>query len=614
MVNRLKKLPEQTQQTLQRAACIGNQFDLETLAIIGQQDQSDVASQLWTALQDGFVLPVNETYKFFQESTHSLTSDDQQSHTVIYRFLHDRVQQAAYALIPDTQKARLHYQIGQRLNQQLTPITTGERLFEVVTQLNHGAQLIDNDAERETLIQLNLLACKKARAATAYQAVRQYADTGLSLLKEDWQQHYSLMLSFHNLAAESAALEGELATMEQLAQRVIAHGQTLLDQIDIQLVRIQANIAHKNLSEAIAIGLHVLQQLGLNFPEQPTPAHNQQATSELTALIGDRPIHSFVDLPGMSEPDMIAAVKVISSLISAAFMSASPLYPLLVITGVKLSLQYGNTPASALAYVSYSVLACNYFQAVNIGVQFAQLAVNLVEKLNDLEAKASVFMTGSLFSFHRNAHLKETLSYFQQGFTTAIEAGTMEFAGYCAGSLGMTSFLSGLPLAPLEKETRAYCQSFMQLNHPALADYCRNHWQTILNLTEKTDRPHILAGNALQEDHLLPVLQETQALSGLFFTYGYKLILACLFEEIDAARDYATQMRASLMGGIGSALEPVFYFYDSLTALAQYRIEPEDDLLQQVQKNQTVLQQQWAQHAPMNYNHKLALIDAKSAR
>ncbi|MEO1683826.1 MAG: AAA family ATPase [Cyanobacteria bacterium J06631_12] len=631
IINRLKKLPQETQTVLQFAACIGSQFDLETLSVICKQSPETVANALWAGLQEGFVIPSNATYKFFQgdrtdqtntQNTNTQNTDaprQQRTATADYQFLHDRIQQSAYSLIPDDQTATIHYQIGQRLQQQLSATVIQNKLFEVVGQLNYGIELIGDQSERDDLAKLNLTACRKARAATAYGSARQYANIGLKLLGEyAWKRQYALTLAFHELAAESAALQGDFPVMEALAHSIHEHAHSLLDQTNIKITQIQANLTQKNLTGAIAIGRTGLQQLGIVFPENPASEDTQQAVASLMALIGDRTIESLVDLPLMENPEMIAAAKIASSLISATFITASPLYPLLVIAAVKLSIKYGNTSTSASAYVSYSVLACNYFQAVEVGVQFSQLAIKVADKLNAQEARPAVLMTGSLFSFHRSAHIKETLTYFEQGFETAIEIGNMEFAGYCAGSLGLTTFLCGRPLQALEAETRAYTQSFMQLNQPDLADYCRNHWQATLNLIEPTQTPHLLSGKALQESILLPILKETQALSALFFTYGYKLILAYLFEETAAAETYATEMRKTLRGGTGSILEAVFYFYDALIALAQYSqtssTEQQTALMARADQNKTILEKQWAPFAPMNYQHKVELIAAERCR
>ena len=179
MAARLQKLPAETQTVLKLAACIGAQFDLSTLAAISQQSQTETARALWAALQEGLILSISENYKFFQSGhTESLLPEV----AVPYKFLHDRVQQAAYSLIPSDQRQKTHYRIGQRLLQKIPSALREENIFEIVNQLNQGTTLIADPKERYDLAQLNLIACQKAKNAAAYQSASEYASVGRSLL------------------------------------------------------------------------------------------------------------------------------------------------------------------------------------------------------------------------------------------------------------------------------------------------------------------------------------------------------------------------------------------------------------------------------------------------
>ena len=248
----LQKLPQATQDVLKLAACIGNQFDLATLAVVSEQSQAQTANELWNALQAGLILPTSEIYKFFQPASMAIA----QAISVPYKFLHDRVQQAAYSLIPEQQKPAVHRRIGQRL------LNTGdveENVFEIVNQLNMGVELIDTPDERERLARFNLTAGRKALAATAHAAALNYLSVGRSLLAVNcWDRQYKLTLALNETLAEAASLNGDYEQMEQLVQVVSDRALTLLDKIKVYDVKIQAYQAQNQLRVAAHFGLEVL--------------------------------------------------------------------------------------------------------------------------------------------------------------------------------------------------------------------------------------------------------------------------------------------------------------------------------------------------------------------
>ncbi|BAZ49510.1 two-component hybrid sensor and regulator [Nostoc sp. NIES-4103] len=616
MAQQLQKLPKATQQVLKLAACIGNQFDLATLAIVCEQSQVDTAAALWKALQEGLILPQSQLYKFYlsHEQADANTSNIE---NVTYRFLHDRVQQAAYSLIPEKQKQTTHYHIGQLLLQKISPKARVERIFEVVNQLNYGTALITEKSEREELAQLNLTACRKAKSATAYQAAREYVTVGLSLLGEKaWQQQYQITLAFHELAAELAWLCGDFEMMENFIEIVIEHTHSQLEKVNVYRIRIQANSSQNRLGEAVAIGTQILQQLGVTFPETPTNTDIQQAIEEISELIGDREIADLIHLKTMADVEKLAIIQIANSIFPAAFNFGSPIFPLLVSLSVKLSVQYGNTSTSGYSYACYGITLCSLLQDVNTATKFAQLALNIIAKFDAKAIKAEVLPVLGLFILHRKSHIQETLSVSQEGYVTALEVGNPEFVGYSAYSFCFNSFWCGQPLATLEQDVRSYCNGLMQLNQLTTANYCRIFWQSILNLLFVGEYPVILSGEALQESEFLPSLLSANDLIGVYFFYLYKLLLCFLFGEIEQAANYAVQVRQYATADAGLVSEAVFYFYDSLIILAQLS-QPSDGKSQaffQVEQNQTQLQQHWAHYAPMNHQHKVDLVAAEKCR
>jgi predicted ATPase/signal transduction histidine kinase len=611
MALQLQKLPTPTQDVLKLAACIGNQFDLATLAIVSAQSEIETAASLWKALQEGLILPQSEIYKFYiGQEIKAFVSNN--SEIVGYKFSHDRVQQAAYSLIPENLKNPTHYQIGQLLLQQ-TDIEATNNIFELVNQLNYGTSLITQQTERDELAQLNLIACRKAKAAIAYQAAREYAAVGLSLVGQSWFQ-YKMTLALHELAAEIACLCGDFEMMEHFIKIIIAQTHSLLEQLNVYRIRIQSYFSQNQLALAIATGQQILQQLGVTLSALPTLTDIQQEIQDIDELIGDKKIEDFVHLGAMTERSKLAIIQIANSIMPAAHMSGSPLFPLLIFLSVKLSLQHGNTSATAVSYVYYGVILCNKKKDVNKAMQFGQLALKVVSKLNTKATKPEVLLVLGLFILHRTFHIKETLPLSQEGYQAALEVGNQEFAGYNAHAFCYNSFWCGQPLATLEEQTRAYCDRLLQLNQLITANYCRIHWQSILNLLGLAEHPHILSGEALQETELLPLLLSAKNRPGLYLFYFYKLMLSFLFGD-EQAQNYAFECRRYLMDGVGGVGEPVLYFYDSLIALSQLSQSDEaTEILQRVTQNQTQLQQHWAYHAPMNHQHKVDLVEAEKYR
>ena len=603
MVAKLQQLPASSQEILSFAACLGAEFSLTTLTWIAAKPPQEIFELLKIALDRGFILPLSEL--------------DENLLVQSYKFGHDRIQQAAYALIPDESKETTHYHIGQLLLQKIPLETREERIFELVNQLNHGIACVSEREERDELARLNLIACRKARTAAAYPAGREYADIGLSLLGAGaWQRKYEMTLAFHNLAAELASLCGDFEAMERFVETVIARARSVLDRIDVYRIEISSKVSQHKPTEAITIAQELLQQLGMTFPTHPTEKDIRQSIAEIEQLLGGRKIEDLASLPMMADSEQIAIIEIVNSIIPAAYISGSSLYLLLVTLSVKVSIQYGNTSASIFAYANYGMVACNLERDVETGVRFGQLALQLVSQLDAKAIKSGILHVAGFFLLHRKSHIKKTLPLSQEGYLMGLEFGNLEFAGYNAHHFCLNAFWCGQPLALLEQEIRTYCNALVQLNQSLTANYCRIFWQSVLNLLNVVERPGILSGDVLQETELLPLLTTANDLCGLFYFYLYKLMLCYLFGDMESAKHHGTEIDRYLAGETGTVGRPAFYFYDSLAVLAVPSPESEErsEALQRADEHLTILQQQWARHAPMNHQHRVELITAEKCR
>ncbi|PIG92975.1 hybrid sensor histidine kinase/response regulator [Gloeocapsopsis sp. IPPAS B-1203] len=616
MVSQIQKLSPKTQNVLKFAACVGDKFTLDVLAIVNEQSPSKTAIDLWEALQAGFILPLSETYKI--PLALDLNSVAQfESLKISYKFLHDRVQQAAYLLIPESQKKLTHLKIGQLLLQNTKVEEREDNIFSLVNQLNYGADLLTTESEKYELAQLNLIAGRKAKIATAYDSATQYLNVGLGLLiVNSWLHHYEITLALHELAAETAYLNGNFEQMEKWATDVLQHANTDIDKMKVYEVKIQACMAQVKQLEAVKIGLQALELLGIKLIEEPSLSDIQQTLNQTASNLTGKNIEDLIDLPVMTEVDKLVAIRMLTSVGSPTYQAAPALFPLIVCEQVNLSLKYGNAPFSAYGYACYGVILNGVVQDIESAYKFGKLAFSLVEKFNAIELKASVFFVAGACTIHGKVHARETLPLLLDGYQSGLENGHFEYGGYAGMQKSQYSYLIGQELTRLEQEMATTSSTLAQLKQENALSWNQIFQQAILNLLDSSENHCYLLGKAYNEQQSLPLLEKANDRTGLHYFYLNKLILCYLFRKYDRAFVNAVRAEEYLDGVKAFLVVPVFHFYDSLTQLALYSSAPptqQEHLLHRVENNQEKMQK-WANHAPMNFQHKYELVEAEKAR
>ncbi len=607
MIENLKKLPKSTQQVLQFGACAGACFDLNTLAIICEKSPSEVYQDLAIALQSGLILSMSEL--------------DSQLLMQDYRFLHDRVQQAAYTLIDQAQKQAIHLKIGRLLIQNTPPEALSEEIFKIVDHLNLGAKQTQNlasidfsQAEKINMAKLNLMAGQKAKAATAYQAASEYFNRGLNLLTENsWKTEYHLTLALYQEAAETAYLNRCFEEMEQFAQIVLTSAQNVVDTVKVYDAKIQAAVSQTNLKAAIKIGLEALNLLGICLPEKPTASDIQKGLQKTALLLEKRDIESLLNLPSMTEAKPLAAMYILSSITASTYIADPKLFLLVATSGVNLSIQYGNTAESAMSYACYGAILCGVVEDLEAGYQFGTLAYHLVKQLNAQKVKAKVCdaFAGHILSWKE--HCREILPIVLEGYYSGLETGEFEFLSYCGFWICASPYLVGGELPTLEQEIATYGQAIYQLRQETAFNWIAIFWQAVQNLLGRSENPTQLMGQVYNEEQALP-----RAIAGndrvqIHLFYLNKLILCYLFEDYAQAAENAILAEQYLDGVLGMVVIPIFYLYDSLVHLSLLTEGSTSDVMNRVNRNQEKMKK-WAHYAPMNYLNKFYLVEAEKAR
>ncbi|WP_017307017.1 trifunctional serine/threonine-protein kinase/ATP-binding protein/sensor histidine kinase [Spirulina subsalsa] len=616
MALQLQKLPETSQEILKLAACVGNQFDLNTLAIVSQKTPHEVALALWQVLREGFVIPTSRIYKFFQgEQDKQIDSGESVNPT--YRFLHDRVQQAAYSLIPRDHKQVTHLKIGELLQENLTEIERDEKLFDIVGHLNLGQDLIEDSDGREKLARFNLEAAQKARTSTAYSAALEFVQMGLNLLDEQsWETQYDLTLNLHIVGAEIAYLNGNLIQMETRIEAVLHSTPTILDRVKVYEIKINALTAQTRMLDAVDVGRNALAQLGIDLPEEPDETKIKQALQRLGTKLEGQKIEDLAHLPAMTDPQMSAVMKVLGMLFAPIFQGATHLMPLLTCEMVSLSLEFGNAPASIIGYVAHGMMLCAFLGDVELGYRFGRLAMSLLDKPENQPFKSCILLLFGNFIHHHKESLPETFPVFKEGMLAGIEVGDFVYYGYNVTVNFSHHFFAGMPLNDWQGEMEEYCTFLEKIKQYSGLNYVRMEQEVIQNLLKFSSTPEVLQGNAYDEGVMLEKHHQEQELTPIGFLYVYKLLLAYLFGRYDQALGIVETVQPYIIAVTGMFQTPVFHFYAGLTYLQQYARQEEGEqqgILEQVQHHQQILTR-WAYFAPMNHQHKVELLEAEKCR
>lgn len=638
MAGKIQQLAAETNTVLQLAACIGNNFDLATLATVYQQSRQLTAQHLWPAVEEGLVMPVGDDYKL------AAAYEPASGPRVGYRFLHDRVQQAAYALIPAAQRQATHLTVGRLLlyrNAEGSPApydagrlfnaTLGtldellahladEQLFEIVNHLNAGSALLTTPADRMALAQFNLAAGRKALAAAAYGPALSYLNAGRELLPPDcWQIDYELTLAMYTRTAEAAYLNHEYGLMERLIDRIFAHSRTLLDTVEASDVRIHAYIAQNRSRDAVEIAWRTLRALGIRLPRRPTTLDKALTIGRSYLqvrwrLLSERQqVADLAHLAQMTDPLGLAAIKILTSVAAAAYNTAPDLHPLMTCWQTRLYLRYGNTPLAPYSYTSFGILLTRWPGDVELGYQVGELALSLLQQFNARALTARVHLNVYAFLRHRRRHMRESLAPLAQGYQTGLETGDFEFAAVCAYAVGYHQFWLGHNLAELEQELTTAATGLRALKRERPVRLVELVRQVARSLMGQTSTPGSLSDATLDEADLHSRFAAANDKTSLGVYFVFKTMLAYLAGEPAAARTYAEEAQPYVLAFMSSLFEPAFLFYHALALLAGLPLPQRQATLRSVTPLLNKLRG-WARQAPMNYRHKYLLVLAEQAR
>ncbi len=612
LAERLGRMAEPTQHILQLAACIGYQFELQTLALAAELPPTQVASALWAALLEGLVVPVDSEHRY----VHDTSQPDNAEFRVRYRFLHDRVQQTIYAQLPESRRHELHARLGRLLRGRADADTD---LFDLVNHTNLGAALLTDRQEQLAAARLNLRAAQRAKQATAYQAAFGYFTAGLGLLGEsDWEEEFELRFALTLGQAECEFLSGNFTTAAAIFEKLLGHAKSVQDKLSVFYLRMALHSGLADFPQTVKLGLQSMELLGVTFPEDPMEqgAALQAEIGAVLTLLGDRQVASLGELPVNTDPRVDDLMHLALCFIDGAYSVNFTLGLLVVTKLVHLSLVHGNTSWSSVAYTMYGAFVVSHMGRFRQAYEFGLLGQALNEKFANRRLQCQLDLFHGCFLHYYCRPLRECFTYFQRSLHVSLETGVLAFITYICVEQSIYKLAAGDELGLVLEEA----EQFLALQKRMSSDYAIACMQLIRQglaaLVKKTLTPVSLSSDGVDESELLTRILGFNAPVPACMYYCLKMELYYLQEDYGAALKMAKEAEKLQMGAAGMFQLVEVYFYSALVRTAVY---PSASAEEQRAYDESLSATQakfaaWVEGCPDNYQAKALLLAAEAAR
>ena len=609
LIDRLHRFSSETRRLLSLAACIGNTFDLESLELISGAGDGEIDENLLPALETGLILGFSQAPELDNPPAGASTESGS------YKFLHDRVQQAAYALIAEKERQPVHLQIGQTLLKQYAPGKSDALLFDIVHHFNLARRVKDKWKERSHLAELNLEAGRQARAASAFEQALEYFTLGLDLLgAAAWKRHYPLALSLHEEATEMSWLCGRFELMEKLAGAVKENVRADLDLANVYRCLIQAYTTRGKLKKALETGEEILEKLGCQLSRLSLDQWQQTLVQIKSSLVG-KSVEDVMRFEPLTQPHAEVLVPILSDIHMAYGLAGitldDGLWHPITLKRISLLLNHFHPEYSPEFYNTLGAIYCEFMQDFEFGYELGRLSIQLMETLDLKEINCRVSgVFNRVIRFYREP-LSASLDPLLEAHKMGIETGDFYNAGNNAVIRCQLAFMCGKELNWLKGELSTLKLALKKIDYIIGSPEVEMLTKAVTILMEE---PSTLSSGIMDQYHRV---------TGAEYRYGdqsnfnyQKLVLQTLFEENEAARETAFEMINLMKTYKHPLIDPLANCYLSLALLAicdQVHEGEKEEILTQVNDNQDTLEK-LARSAPPNYLHKYHLVEAERLR
>jgi predicted ATPase len=511
----------------------------------------------------------------------------------------------------------MHRDIGEFYLSEFSKSQIESNIFEIVHHLNEGLTSHPEADDRQRMIDLNITAGRRARAATAYRSAAEHYLKAIGFTDDaSWQTQHEAMISLYVAAAEAANLSGDVDLCASLTQEALRHIQSQPDRARICQVQVLSLIGQDKPDEAIDLALEMMSRLDVHLPRKPSSLHVLWKILKTMWHLRGREVEDFLELPLATDRRIQAARNLMFIIGSPCYLSSPKLWAVVIAEGVCLSIRYGQDPVSAPSFSSYGVINCILLGRFRFGYELGKISMEMARRLEDKSTVPMVDFVFAQFVQHWRDHVEKTLPLMLESHANAAEIGDIVYAGHAAANYCVHGFFAGVKLGELAADIEKYSE-YLRKNRLTVSLNTLLIYRHGVGLLVRAEEQESRGGKVDCHDAaLIELLMDDGVQVNLFHAWMITALSQYLFGQFLSAEQsagHAHRLRESATGALGYA---VFPFIESLIALACCRQGKPGDRGRRMRRARRSLRRykKTARNAPMSHMHKYLLVEAEIAR
>lgn len=587
MTDSINRLPPDTRQALLEASCLGGEIEIELLSSWRKEGPDQTLEVLQPAVQRQIIIRLEGNR---------------------IRFVHDRLQEAANALLDFSMSESIHWHAGNYWLDHSDPSVRERHLFDSASHLNKGSRLARLPEDGERLVQANASAGTKAKAATAYESAAVYfRAAAASTTEKMWERDFDFCFDMFVDLLECDYMNGWQPSTDDMLAAILNKARNAYERMRVQQIEIKRLLHTEKMTEGIALGLKCLRDLGIYVSSR---SGKEMLFIELlvTKLQLRRKVGKISAGRSVSDPAISAALQVLTLLSGSAFLCDKPLFRALTFKCVRLSLRYGNFPQAAAVFGSFGGILNHESGELKLARVALSEAVKIAETFNQPSVLCRAYLTVGVMFFIMDDDHRDFRASFQKSIDYGLEAGDLFFAGHSVIMLLVHLHMTG-KLEQIESVLPEYKTMLSDTHSEYLFPYLTIFDRWVNALTGNQE-----ARNADPDDQeLLRQIGSSAMKPHLLFQYGLGLLQEgyMLGKRELALRGAEIAERNTLDAMHYLQLSEYELHYGLELLSGRPKLEPSDSRI--VADCRKKLRRS-AKKCPEHIRHKALLLDAEYAR